>query len=252
MANPPFLANCRVVSFDACDTIIAADPPYPDTVHAACRGLGFEVTLETVRAICRSATQVNLQHLVDAWRTGRRLPSGAFFQAWRRAFRQDARWPGLTEQDFDRLTERLVGAFSTMAPLPGATRVLDAVRRSGRRLVVTSNFDDTLTQVLHEAGLAQYFDAIIASEEVDCEKPDTEIFRIALDRVGARPEHAVHVGDSIFDHVGAQDAGMRGVWLRAPDAPTVDGAPPADAEIASLDELLPLLGIDDTEATDGR
>jgi len=41
------------------------------------------------------------------------------------------------------------------------------------------------------------------------EKPDPQIFRIALERSGVAPEHAVYVGDHpFFDVDAAREAGM--------------------------------------------
>jgi putative hydrolase of the HAD superfamily len=46
------------------------------------------------------------------------------------------------------------------------------------------------------------------------EKPDPRLFRLALQRAGAAPEEAVHVGDLYeVDVVGARAAGIRAILL---------------------------------------
>ena len=58
-------------------------------------------------------------------------------------------------------------------------------------------------------GIAPYFDAIVSSAEVGCEKPDPRIFREALTRLRTSPGQTLHVGDSIDDDIGgAKAAGL--------------------------------------------
>jgi len=93
-------------------------------------------------------------------------------------------------------------------------------------------------------GLASFVDALVVSEEAGMSKPDPEIFRIALDRVGAPADHAVMLGDSwAADIVGAVRAGIRPVWFNPGRKPRPSD-PPAVAEIFSLqpaEAVLPLL-----------
>jgi putative hydrolase of the HAD superfamily len=57
--------------------------------------------------------------------------------------------------------------------------------------------------------LAHLFEFVIDSHEVGVAKPDPQIFRAALDRMGLDPSQAWYVGDSVFhDVLGAQAASM--------------------------------------------
>ena len=47
---------------------------------------------------------------------------------------------------------------------------------------------------------------LVVSEEVGARKPDSRIFEIALERLGAKPEQAVLVGDWKLDALGARSA----------------------------------------------
>ena len=69
------------------------------------------------------------------------------------------------------------------------------------------------------------------------EKPDPRIFRIALEEAGCAPHQMVHVGDDLEgDVAGAQNAGIRAVWLnREGRRRPVDIEP--DWEMTSLAEL---------------
>jgi HAD superfamily hydrolase (TIGR01509 family) len=96
---------------------------------------------------------------------------------------------------------------------PEVPRVLAELR--GRyRLGVVSNANGTVREKLRRVGLAEYFEVILDSHEEGVEKPDPRIFQLALERLGARAEEAVHVGDYYhIDVVGARAAGVRAVLL---------------------------------------
>jgi YjjG family noncanonical pyrimidine nucleotidase len=120
--------------------------------------------------------------------------------------------------------------------LAGAAELLDAVRRHARVAIVTNNLLEEQQDKLQYCALAPFVDALIASEDVGVSKPDAAIFHIALDRVGAKPDEAVMVGDSwANDVVGAARAGIRAVWFN-PDRKAV---PPEPAGVAVIESLSP-------------
>lgn len=97
---------------------------------------------------------------------------------------------------------------------PGVVASLDRFRAWGLRLVVVSNANGTLRAHLGRLGLAAYFDHVLDSQEEGVEKPDPRLFRLALERSGARTEASLHVGDLYqVDVVGARAAGIRAVLV---------------------------------------
>ena len=99
---------------------------------------------------------------------------------------------------------------SVPAEVPDA---LDRLRQSGRRLVVVSNANGTLRAHFARLGLAERFDVLVDSCDEGVEKPDPRIFRLALERSGARAETTLHAGDFYHvDVVGARAAGLE-AWL---------------------------------------
>jgi putative hydrolase of the HAD superfamily len=113
-------------------------------------------------------------------------------------------------------------------------RLLDRAR--GRyRMAVISNSNGTLRAKLERVGLAGYFEAVLDSHEEGVEKPDPRIFRRALERLGARPEESLYVGDFYhIDVVGARAAGMEAVLLD----PAGAHADKPVRRIASIEELI--------------
>jgi putative hydrolase of the HAD superfamily len=97
---------------------------------------------------------------------------------------------------------------------PEAREVLGELRRRGFGLGVISNWDSSARGLLAGNGLEEYFDPIVISSEVGCEKPAPEIFRIALERARLRGEQCLYVGDNYYDDaVGCRKVGMRSLII---------------------------------------
>jgi putative hydrolase of the HAD superfamily len=132
---------------------------------------------------------------------------------------------------------------------PHHVEVLERLR--GRaKLAVCSNFShtDTARAVLVDAGLASHFESVVISMDLGIRKPRPEIFRAALESLGAAPEETLHVGDDLAaDVAGAAPLGIRTVWLtrrvRDPAAALASYSGPRPVHsIADLAELEKLLG----------
>ena len=69
------------------------------------------------------------------------------------------------------------------------------------RVVVASNWDVSLHEVLERLELAPLLDGVVTSAEVGARKPDPAVFMRALALAGAATSDAVHVGDSVEEDV---------------------------------------------------
>ena len=97
-----------------------------------------------------------------------------------------------------------------------AIPTLQHLRDEGFKLAIVSNWDTPLDPLTERLGIAEYFDAIVASHDVRVrsEKPDPHIFNYALAEVGVSAEEAVHIGDTYAaDIVGARGVGIRPILL---------------------------------------
>ncbi|KAF7149296.1 hypothetical protein RHSIM_Rhsim03G0040300 [Rhododendron simsii] len=100
---------------------------------------------------------------------------------------------------------------------PDAEKVFKALRTSGVKLAVVSNFDTRLRPLLRALNCDHWFDAVAVSAEVAAEKPNPTIFLKACELLGVKPEDAVHVGDDRRNDIwGARDAGCD-AWLWGSD-----------------------------------
>ena len=123
---------------------------------------------------------------------------------------------------------------------PDAATVLRSLRERGLRIGLLSNthwprhFHE---HFLERDGLDGLIDARFYTSEMDHVKPDARAFGPVMEALGVEdPGGAVFVGDRLHDDVwGAQQAGMRGVWVRNDRTPGFEVAP--DGVIDSLSDL---------------
>jgi putative hydrolase of the HAD superfamily len=98
--------------------------------------------------------------------------------------------------------------------LPGLPEALASMKELGLRLVVVSNSDGTVENVLTLQGLRPYLDAVFDSHLVGFEKPDPRIFLHALESTGSSPRTTLHVGDLYSADVeGGRAAGLHTALL---------------------------------------
>jgi putative hydrolase of the HAD superfamily len=145
--------------------------------------------------------------------------------------------PRLSSVSQPALTETLVDALRFRA-FEDARDALAAVRASCIPVVVASNWDASLPEVLAGVGLLDLLDGVVCSAVAGAPKPSSDVFRAALSLAGVAPGEAVHVGDDLdADVAGARAAGIYAVLLRR------DGGTPAPAGIETIDSLRALPGI---------
>lgn len=131
---------------------------------------------------------------------------------WLRAYGQEGR----TEDVIAAAEQVLFAAESRVfIPIPGAREAVMELKQMGMKVIVLSNWDDSLVKVLTHCGLADLFDEIYASLVEGCEKPESEFFSIAQDSLGLRRDEVLHVGDNpLDDAVGALSFGWQALLFR--------------------------------------
>lgn len=147
--------------------------------------------------------------------------------------------------DLDGLVKNLrniSGPMQDWSAPPATYTVLDELQAKSLPLGIVSNFPKTLPDLCRKRGIADYFDFIIASEEVGVSKPDPSILHIALLRAQVKPHEAVYVGDHPFDILCAKRVPMPIIWLNKDDDPLPDGFTSyPDFQISTLSELVEII-----------
>lgn len=121
--------------------------------------------------------------------------------------------------------------------------VLDELTRQCP-LALVSNFDDgpMVRDLLAREGVDRRFSTVLISIEFGRRKPHPLIFNEALRRLGARPDEALFIGDSLSEDVaGAQSVGMDTAWVNRSGRKVREGAARPTYAIAELGELRGIL-----------
>ena len=107
-------------------------------------------------------------------------------------------------------------------PFPGMIELLQGLKEKGYQVgIVTSRLRNSTMIGLRKFGIMEVIDCIVTCEDTDKHKPDPEPALIALERLCAKAEETLMVGDSMFDIKCAHIAGMKAVMVGWAEAITV-------------------------------
>jgi putative hydrolase of the HAD superfamily len=139
--------------------------------------------------------------------TMRRVRTKAFF----------ADLGALIDDDMARALEhrRLEEMNEAWALFDDVLPCLDWLRAAGLKVAAVTNASgDHQRAKLSDLGIARFFDTVVIAGELGTAKPDPLIFHTACTQLDVAAQEALHVGDRLdVDALGAQHAGLHGVWL---------------------------------------
>ncbi|MEE2911893.1 MAG: HAD family hydrolase [Candidatus Poribacteria bacterium] len=118
---------------------------------------------------------------------------------------------------------------------------LEKLASSYRLGVISNNFGNTQGWC-DEYELTPLLDTVIDSTVVGIEKPDPQIFYLALDEMGISSKNSVYVGDTFSDDVvGSNQAGMFSAWLVGTEDKACPNPSLVDIFLSQLDTLTDFL-----------
>jgi putative hydrolase of the HAD superfamily len=120
---------------------------------------------------------------------------------------------GVTRAQADRITAEFFSGDRTDIPLIDFLRTL----RPERKLCLISNAWSGLRTFIARQKLDDVFDAMVISAEVGLAKPDPRIYRLALAKLGARPEESIFIDDVPANVTAARSIGMAGIEFVQPE-----------------------------------
>jgi putative hydrolase of the HAD superfamily len=220
--------TARALLLDALGTLLELQPPAPRLRIELAQRFGLRISeTEAERAIAAEIAYYRA-HL-DEGRDPAALAAlrSRCAEALRDALPDDERVAAI---DNAALTGALVASLR-FEPFADVRPALAAARAAGRRLVVVSNWDVSLDEVLDRLGLAPMLDGVVTSAALGARKPSPVIFEHALELAGVAAHEAIHVGDSIAEDVGgARAAGIEAVLIKRDGGP----GPPGVRTVATL------------------
>jgi putative hydrolase of the HAD superfamily len=228
----------EVVFFDAGETLLHPHPSFPELFTKVANDNGYALDVDRVHDV----QQRLAPHLVElAEETGIEKPSldpDDSLVFWSHLYRRLLAELGIEDEE---LVGEMYSTFSSSASYRLFDDALPALRElegAGYRLGLISNFEQWLEEMLVELEVGHIFDISVISGIEGVEKPDTEIYRRALERAGVTADRTIHIGDSPkMDVEPAAAVGMKTILLDRYDRyPDADGS-----RVKSLLEVAELL-----------
>jgi putative hydrolase of the HAD superfamily len=214
------LGRIEAVLLDSFGTLVAMEPPAPRLARA----------LQVPLADAERAFGAEIDYYVEHHVAGR--DAGSLSELRDRCAEVIRSSLGLGSVPLAEVRHAMLDSIRFHA-YPDAAAALREVRARGVKLVVASNWDCSLPEVLERAGLAPLVDGVVSSAMAGAAKPDSALFEAALRTAGVAAERALHVGDSLSKDVeGARAAGIAAVLLDRGRA-----RPEVEPRIESLAEL---------------
>ena len=101
---------------------------------------------------------------------------------------------------------------------------------------------DAIERLLGSTGVRERFVDVVSVDEIQTFKPDPAVYTHFLERAAVDGDHAWLVSGNPFDVIGAQSAGMHGIWVRRSPTQVFDpwGIEPT-LTVSSLAEIEPKL-----------
>jgi len=97
-------------------------------------------------------------------------------------------------------------AASTTSLMPGATETLNELKRMNLKIgLCTTSGEKAVNYILKRFKIGDFFQIMVARDKVKYVKPNTEPFEVALKGLGASPQTALIVGDSVVDMQSAKE-----------------------------------------------
>ncbi len=142
------------------------------------------------------------------------------------------------------LRQRLMDCYLVLDAYPEVKDVLGRLHGAGLKCAILSNgAPNMLDAAVRNAGLGDVLDAVLSIEDVGIYKPHRSVYRLAVDRLGVAAERIAFQSSNAWDANGAAAFGFRVAWVNRFGQRPERLPGPADAEIATLDELPALLGL---------
>lgn len=188
------MSNVRAVILDLDGTLLCSNDAHAQAFLEAGREMGLNVDFDAIRRLIGKG--------------GDKLIPEAF------GFSSESE-PG------QRLSTRKKEIFMAryldrLAPTPGARDLLLRLRDEGiRRVLATSSGESSVNRLLKQAGVEDLIEEAASSSDVQASKPDPDIVKVAMEKLGVPAEQVVMLGDTPYDVEAAARAGIRLIALRS-------------------------------------
>lgn len=200
------------VVFDMDGVLLDSEPLHHETVNVLLAEEGGYLNLDDYLAYVGTTLEDTWSDLVERFRLKRT------FEYYR-----------------DRYDAEILEHYRTGSVLlPGAARLVHELKARGKKLAVASSSRTAwVTACLTGLGLIDRFDSIVTGDMVRHGKPDPEIYLMAAERLGLRPDRCLAIEDAPKGVQSAHRAGMATIAVDTPYTAHLE-IPEADVRIPDL------------------
>ena len=104
--------------------------------------------------------------------------------------------------------EDLIRIFPGMLEL-----VIELFNRGYKLAIVTSRLRNTTLLGLRKFDMEKYFSYVLTADDTDKHKPDPAAINIVLEKLNSKPDESIMIGDSKFDIMCANNAGVKSILV---------------------------------------
>ncbi|MGZ4841189.1 MAG: haloacid dehalogenase type II [Candidatus Angelobacter sp.] len=146
--------------------------------------------------------------------------------------------------------EKLMSGYLNLKAWPDVPPALSALKKSGLRLALLSNFTQHMLQTnIKSAGLPGIFEEVISTDQARTFKPDPRAYRLGIESLGLQRNQILFAAFAGWDAAGARLFGYPTFWVNRLKAPAEELDAVPDASGGSLLDLVQFLH---TNATSGK
>jgi len=214
------IKNKKAIIFDFGDTLASTVPTYPDRIRIALSDTGFEFDEKHYFSAFQYADYIIYKEYLD----DQKISSSIYQKKLISIILRELEINMETEEAWSHIRRNMSISEYKRILLPGAEELLNYLSKSGFRLAVISNNDGKTAEKCEQVGIAQYFEIIIDSTNVNIIKPDKDIFLLASQKLGIDTLDMLHIGDLYgADILGARNAGIETIWLNHKEGINYEG-----------------------------
>lgn len=142
------------------------------------------------------------------------------------------------------LRDRLMQVYLELDTFPEVPDVLRRLREAGcKTAILTNGSPDMIDAAVRNAGIGDLLDAVLSVESVGVYKPHPSVYQLAVDRLGVDKRRISFQSSNAWDAVAAATFGMRVIWCNRYGQRRERLTAEPDAEVTSLDQMLPIVGV---------
>lgn len=147
--------------------------------------------------------------------------------------------PNLNPKDLELLADKKQSYFlrsiteNPPKPLDGVVKLLKELKKIKVKVAAASSSKNAF-QLLENAGLLKYLDAVVGGHDFTRSKPDPELFLVASKKLNVNPSNCVVVEDAAIGIMAAKNANMKTVGILSSDDQKIKNI--ADISLKSLME----------------